>query len=123
MIFKVNPEEAEVTCKSAMVIYQNRIRKAWVSAVKGTTLEIRLLSYSRKDRFELYAHIDECIRVAYVENMRQYKKEQMELGNYSTSAILGSRILCKTAQRNLDDVLYDVTESTLIKLLDTIKLA
>ncbi|MGL5306481.1 MAG: RNA polymerase-binding protein RpbA [Aeromonas veronii] len=84
----------------------NKIRNGWVGMLAGTLTEVKLKSHPREMRFELYAEIDKDVRNEYIKLMAEYNDKQRELGNYSTRAIIGRRVLNKNAQVNCDDFLY-----------------
>lgn len=84
----------------------NKIRAGWVGMLTGSMTEVKLKSHPRELRFDLYAEIDKDVRNEYIKLMSEYNATQRELGNYSTRAVMGRRILDKGAQVNCDDFLY-----------------
>lgn len=84
----------------------NKIRAGWVGLLTGSMTEIKLKSHPREMRFELYAEIDKDVRNEYIKLMAEYNDKQRELGNYSTRALLGRRILDKGAQVDITNFLH-----------------
>lgn len=122
MFNKIDITKIEAT-RSSIFDNQVKIRKSWVQATIGTPLEIRLLSYPRKDRFALYAMIDECVRVDYVRRMREYNKEQRDLDLLSGVIIMCIPVLAKQVQMNPHTHLVEAAMSVLDKMLVEIKMA
>lgn len=88
----------------------NKIRKAWVMVVKGTMLEIKLQSYIREERFDLYRELDKEIMETWANLMREYNDYHHAQGHDSGQVIVGHRVLKKEFQVDTDDFLLQAVE-------------
>lgn len=88
----------------------NKVRNAWVLAVSGTMLEIKLLAYTREERFDLYREMDKEIYEVWANLMRDYNDFHHAEGHDSGRVVVGHRILKEEYQTNTDDFLIQAVE-------------
>lgn len=86
----------------------NKVRKMWVSMVKGTQIEFKLsMIDNAADRHMVYNEIDREILVYWAKLLREYNEYHHSKGHTSNRTVIGRRILQKEFLRDPDESLYD----------------
>lgn len=88
----------------------NKVRKAWVHAVKGTMLEIKLLAFAREQRFELYRDFDGKVMDTWSSLLRDYNNYHYDKGHYTNEILFRRRVLTADYKIDSDVLLIQAVE-------------